>query len=361
MLGPIGKSAVEGWVAAGRMAAARDLFARISQIEHVSSIYACIADPDQAACLKSDGAALLNFRERSFHFGDRLTRFISEDNHHVLAYFGAASAPLLGTQMLEEAIDRVRNACEPLAIVNNYHSTDWAIFNNANVVVKLADRLPIDNSLGWVLNHDAGFEVQALPPSAATRVDIDTPTDLLMIYKHPELGPYLKRFLAQAPKNALDRVHELLQVLTTPAAKLTIIGRASADLWQQLERKTQLWIRLFVEERGMVASLRLANGRVHSILGEIVDAWGPEKFVRKLATMSDAAVWDTRVWMAHHAEWPSAADRYAADLGLIDDIQNPDLKTLADAIGKASIPILAGGHGVVSGGFYAMLETISQN
>ena len=116
---------------------------------------------------------------------------------------------------------------------------------------------------------------------------------------------------------------------------------------------------MFVEERGMVASGRMGRGEVKSLIAEIVDEWGPSEFIRYLGTISDAVLWDTRVWMAHHGGWPSKADRFAADLGCADDIVEPALKELTQAINLATIPIITGGHGVVAGGLYALLETIS--
>jgi hypothetical protein len=62
--------------------------------------------------------------------------------------------------------------------------------------------------------------------------------------------------------------------------------------------------------------------------------------------------------MAAAGGWPSAADRYAADLGWVEQITDPNLLRLSRAIQGSTIPILAGGHGVVAGGIYALLESM---
>jgi hypothetical protein len=129
-------------------------------------------------------------------------------------------------------------------------------------------------------------------------------------------------------------------------------------MWSQLERKTQIWVRLFVEERGMVASGRLEHGEVRSLVAQALEDAGPRAFVQQLQLLSDAVLWDTRVWMAHRGSWPSAADRYAADLGWAREVRDRATRRLTREISRASIPILTGGHGVVSGSAYALLETM---
>jgi hypothetical protein len=74
--------------------------------------------------------------------------------------------------------------------------------------------------------------------------------------------------------------------------------------------------------------------------------------------MADGVLWDTRVWMGTKPNWPTDADRFAADLGWEDHIEDESLRALTHAINSSPIPILAGGYGVVSGGLYALLESL---
>jgi len=358
MLPPAGASPAECWVAEGRQAAARDLLRQLLSLDSADPVFLLAAEQSDRDDLARLGAVPLENPDGEFNFGKVLARVVDERGFKQLAYFGGGSAPLMSTDLLQEAFDRVGSAQGPMAVMNNYYSTDWVVLNHAQSLVALAERLPTDNPLGWVLDHDSGFKVHAFPPSAATRVDIDTPTDLILIAHHPQLGPELETFLDQIPPEWLERIDQLRQVLKTPASTLTLIGRASSHAWQTLEQRTQIWVRVFVEERGMVASGRLSRGEVKSFVGEILEMWGPQAYIEHLSSLSDAVIWDTRVWMAHRGPWPSAADRFAADLGWDDQVEDSALRELTHAINNASIPIVAGGYGVVSGGLYALLETL---
>ncbi len=108
----------------------------------------------------------------------------------------------------------------------------------------------------------------------------------------------------------------------------------------------------------MVASGRVARGEVRSMIGEMLDSWGAPEFIRRLAAMTNAVLWDTRVWMAHRGGWPPVGDRFAADLGWAEQVRDPALRDLTAAICSAPVPILTGGHGVVSGSVYALVETL---
>jgi hypothetical protein len=274
------------------------------------------------------------------------------------AYFGGASAPLLTSERLEEVFDRAATATGAVCWVNNYHSTDWAILHAHRDLGGIASRLPTDNAIGWVLANEVGYKVQAMPPGAETSADIDTPSDILVLRGHPHTGPHLRSFLEDSPKHLLQRVDAILRVLGEPGGTLTVIGRGSSRVWQELEARAQIWVRMLVEERGMVASRRLAQGKVRSLIAVLLEEVGAQRFVDELCQCSDGVLWDTRVWMAHRGAWPSDADRFAADLGWMDDIQDSALRDLTRAVSAAPRPILTGGHGLVSGGIFALLDTL---
>jgi hypothetical protein len=358
MMPPHGTSPVERWVSHAIQASGMDLITRIMEIDVELEIYVLAAEEQDRFLAEKHGAHVLKSQRETFHFGKALIDFILEKNIENLAYFGSGSAPLLTKEMLQGAFTKVLQANHPHAVVNNLHSTDWAIFTNAKSISVVESRLPNDNPIGWILMNEMGFDVEALPISAGTRADIDTPNDIIMMHSHPNLGPNLQKFYSKSTILRLDRVKTLQTILSTPASHLTLIGRASSHIWHELERKTQIWVRIFVEERGMIASGRMERGEVRSLVAEMVDLWGPYKFVDYLETLSDGVLWDSRVWMAHHGKWPSKADRFASDLGHVDEILDPSLKTMTEAINQANIPIIMGGHGVVAGGLYALLETV---
>lgn len=358
MLPPAGPSRAERWVAGGRSAAALDLVENLHQLTFDLQIYGLAAEQRDREALQSAGVILVEPSPGPFHFGKALTRFIREHKVERLAYFGGSSAPLIKPTLLRDAFSMLADGKSKLSIVNNLHSTDWCLCNQAKALDTFAERFPTDNPLGWVMANEVGCEVKVFPSSTATMVDIDTPADLLMISKHPDLGTNLREFFLQAPSEVFDPIDGIRNVLRTPAKSLVVIGRSSSTVWNALERRSQVWTRFFVEERGMLASGRQARGEVQSLIGSIVDDWGPAAFVSYLEEIADAVLWDTRVWMANRGFWPSDADRFAADLGWTSEIENRALGDLIKAVRGGSIPILTGGHGVVSGGILALLDSL---
>jgi hypothetical protein len=347
-----------------RRAACLDTVARLRCTRRADPILVLAADQEDRAALDGTGAeALLGSKaEPPFHFGRALASVAASLGPGPLGYFGGASAPLVSTQLLAEVLGQ---ACEtgrrPTAWVNNHLSTDWAVLSSSLALARIADSLSTDNPLGWVLEHDAGYDLVPLPASAETQADIDTPADALLLARHPGLGPALRMFIEQQASGALlDKVDALRRLMGTPASTLAIIGRSSSRIWQAIESRKQIWVRLFVEERGMLASGRAERGEVRSLIGELLDDWGPTRFVERLAAMADGVLWDNRVWMAHRGFWPSAADRFASDLGWADDVRAPELASLTMALRGASIPILTGGHSLVSGSLMALLESLEQ-
>ena len=358
MLPPKGSSEAEAWVAAGRLAAACDLAARIKANPLAGPCFLLAHEESDRLALQEMGFEIIQSSVQPFHFGDVLAEIISEYHLDRLAYFGGASAPLMREKDLQQVFEQILRQRTPTAVVNNLYSSDWAVFNHTRVIEDIKSKLPSDNPLGWVMQQEAQFDVRALPPSASSRLDIDTPTDLVLLHGHPGIGRHCRGFLHHADPLLLDGISNLRRVLQTPASTLSIIGRASSAVWKELEERTKIWVRIYVEERGMVASQRLARGEVRSLIADMVNELQPSGFLTRLSQMSDAVIWDTRVWMGSMGSWPSPADRFAADLGWADQISDEALRNLTVAIMESPIPVVAGGHGVVAGGLLALLETL---
>jgi hypothetical protein len=354
---PIGKSKAERWVAQGRLQAALDLVTRLQRVASAGEIFVLAADPEDQESLTSAGGIPIDAQPTPFHFGRVLMDQVERRGWDRFAYFGGASAPLLSAEYLQDVFERASAGQGAQCWVNNYHSTDWAIVRVTKEMMQLADRLPTDNAIGWVLSHDAGYQVQAMPPEAATSMDVDTPSDILVMTGHPQLGAHLRGFVQSAPEASLERIAAIQELMRKPGTTLTVIGRGSSRAWRALEDRAQIWVRMLVEERGMVASRRVAQGKVRSLVASFLEQAGPGRFVRELCEISDGVLWDTRVWMAHRGSWPSDADRFAADLGWPDQVADTALRELTEVISAAACPILTGGHGLVSGGIYALLDT----
>ena len=356
MLGPEGPSQSERWVGGGRLAAARDAIELASRTRGVERIVLAAPEKEYADAFR-DWNVTCDFDAAGtiFHFGRRLSELLERYPADAYLYLGAGSVPLLPADVLSLAVDDVRRAGQPLAVTNNLHSSDWMALNCPSAIQARPERLVNDNALGWVLRTEASVEVRSLPPSAATRLDIDTPADLLLLALHPGLGSQLRRFLNDQPRDGA-RWLAAGRRLFAPAGQAALIGRVSSAVWAHVEANTQAWVRVFSEERGMTASRRLAAGQVKSMVGVLLNRLGPAAFFDELSGIVEAVFFDTRVVLAHAQRWPSAADRYASDFGLPGEIRDVWLRELTEAAINVRIPVVMGGHGVVSGDLYGLVE-----
>lgn len=359
-IGRTGPSDLEAWVGGARLAAAEAAVAQLTRLPAVGRVVVVTNDPALEDTQRGWPVVWdLDPPERPFHFGERLAALTEAYPARVHAYFGAGSAPLLADAALADALAEVSAAPGPCAVANNALSSDWLVFNCAAAVRARPERLGRDNMLAPVLRREAGVTVHGLPPAAATRADIDTPADLLALSQHPRLPVALADYLRRQPPPAAQvaRWRAARDVLHTAEGRVTLIGRVAAGVWSEVERRTRCWVRVLSEERGMTASGRLASGQVRSLVAAHLLRAGPADFMAELAEMSEVVFFDTRVALAHAGVWPSAADRYASDAGWPDLIESEWLRALTAAAVAAPIPVLLGGHGVVTGDLYALLES----
>jgi hypothetical protein len=341
-----------------RQACARDLVQRVLDAACFDPIVIVTNDRAWANTIGEQPVAIdLDDDADPFHFGRRLAEVIDRFQLKRVLYMGAAAAPLLPAADLQQIAERVRQS-ERVVIANNINSTDWAAITPALIVRAWVDRLPSDNSLGWVLSHEAGLTPIAWPPSPATRLDIDVPIDAQLVVLHPQCGSNL-RATVHALGWTTDRLRAVREVLKTPATRVILAGRVPSWAMAQMEKSTQCWTRVYSEERGMRAAGRLGAGQVRSLLNDHLQAVGLERFITTLSSLADAILWDTRVLWAAHGVWPTEVERYAADLGLTDIIADPFLRDFTQAINEAPIPIVTGGHALVSGGLWALLESMN--
>ncbi|MCC7359349.1 MAG: hypothetical protein IT317_07725 [Anaerolineales bacterium] len=355
LLGPEGASPAAAWVAGARHAAALDA-ARLALAAGAERVVLATSEAALAAA-HADWPVTWDVDKpgERFQFGARLAGLLARYPGRAHLYLGAGSVPLLPAATLTEALTTVTAADGPRAVVNNLHSTDWLVGNCAAAVAARPDRLPTDNALGWVLKTEAGVRVTALPPSAATRLDVDTPADALLLALHGGAGPALSAYLRANPHD-LGRWYAAGRELFRPGGQAALIGRVASGVWAHVEANTQAWLRVFAEERGMSASGRLAAGQVKSLVGAQLLRLGPRAFFAELSTLTAAVFFDTRVALAHAGAWPSAADRYASDLGRPDEVADPFLRALTEAALAAPLPVVLGGHGVVAGDLYGLVE-----
>ncbi len=302
-------------------------------------------------------------------FGARLRRIATDvvapmGDDAGLVVLGAASIPMATPADYRAFVQAAASApvAGPNALANVRYSADViAIAAAAPVLARLPD-LDADNSLPRWLAEVAGIPVRDLRARRRLAVDIDSPVDLLVLdgvkgAPRPAL-PLPSDANAQPVRHRLEALRALA---ADPGAEVLVAGRLSSVDLRWLERGTRSRTRALVEERGLrTASIGAVVGRPNrrpprSTLGLLVERDGPGSLGRHVASLSDGAVLDSRVLMAHRygageAGWPKAEDRFASDLLLPGAITDPWLAELTASAAEAHVPIVMGGHGLVGPG-----------
>jgi hypothetical protein len=344
----------EQMVGRARQAITLDLVQRALSVPALGPVVVSTNSADLARRLAKDPVHVeLDDPRETFHFGRRLAQLISRYGMERCFYLGGGAGPLLPASDMESIADAVLGA-DRLLVTNNFYSSDFAAFTPTSA---LLDRTPLqnDNELAWLLGEDVGLPVRELPRSGATQFDVDTPTDLLTLAVHPGAGPHTREYLDSLTLDT-SALYAALPLMLDRNASLLVAGRVSSSTWGYLERETACSTRVLSEERGMRASGRLARGEARSLLGYYLDAVGLERFFQELATLGQAIFLDNRVLFAHRLLWPSNADRFYSDLRRPAQITDPFVRALTEAAIAAPVPVIMGGHSLVSGGMYALVE-----
>ena len=354
MTGVHNASEAEAMMAGARQAITQDIIERARTQAGIAPIVLSTNAPLLAEWATSWGVSIERDPPGSkFHFGQRLRELSRKYEMERLFYMGGGSGALLSAEEMAQIVQRVGSA-DRILLTNNFYSTDFAAFAPASALDGV--ELPaIDNDLGWVLAERAGLPNESLPRKASTQFDVDTPTDLMALSLHPGTGSHTRAFLDGLH---LDTAHirQALQVLMDRDAEVLVAGRVSAAVWGYLQQATACRVRVFAEERGMRASGRQARGEARSLLGYYYQQVGPQRFFETLAQLGQAIFLDSRVIFVHLGVWPSASDRYNSDLRRPERIADAVVREFTAAAMAAPVPVVLGGHSLVSGGLYALVE-----
>lgn len=329
-----------------RLAAAQALVRRLGELLSVDRVVVATAD---AAPWTGFEAEVVIDPPEGWHFGRQLAEIVRARSCERLLYFSAGSGFMLSDPELEQLAesDPARPAC---AVLNNFYSTDFGLL--APPAPHVLAGLERDNPMGFRL-WEAGYRCYELPRTAGSQLDVDTPGELQLLACHPGLSEEVRATLQGVPTRA---ARALLEILVTPASQLVVLGRIGGATVRQLEARAACRVRLVSEERGMEAEGRVAEGRVRSLLGLLGDRVGPSELVDAVCGLGDAVVWDTRVLMAHRKLWPRPEERFASDLLRPDEVSDPFLRAFTAACAGSEVPMLLGGHTLVSGGMLLALE-----
>lgn len=296
-----------------------------------------------------------------FHFGQRLQSLIRDRGLKAVVYMGGGAAPLMSEAEMR-LIGRLFRDRKRFVAANNVHSADIVAFAPAETMLHIPPP-SMDNSLALALHRDAGLPLVSLPRRLGFHFDVDTPSDMLVLAVHPDRGPRVGRVLdVLAAQGVVDLapLQAAKRTLVDPTKDVFIFGRLGGPLFAYLDERARCRIRLLSEERGMKALGRDVRGEVRSLLGYLLDAVGATGLVRMLETLCSTAFLDTRVLLAHARKAVSAADRFYSDLKRPEHIRDPWLRELTAAAAEAELPILLGGHGLVHGGIWALVDAAHQ-
>lgn len=289
----------------------------------------------------------------SFHFGQTLRDVVNESGCQRVLYMGGASAPLLCAKGLKELLD-VLETKEQVVTANNLFSSDIVGFYPASILSRIS--LPKeDNALAFLLHSQGKLPFFPLTKSVGLSFDLDTPADLPILALHPRRGPHTVEALKSWSLDLTPyrRIQETFQDFHQ---ELVVYGRVNSRIMQELDASTKCRVRLFSEERGMKTLGRDTRGEVVSVMGRLMEEMGFEKFFRFLPQVASGAILDSRVLFSHF-RWDLSQDqRFYSDLGQISSITHKPLRAFTEAAWNCGIPVLLGGHSLVTGGLWALLE-----
>lgn len=288
-----------------------------------------------------------------FHFGRRLAQVIERYAIERPVYVGAGGVPLMRGSDLAAVAQRLREA-ERLVISNNYFSADLVAFTPGDAILRIQPPAS-DNLLPRLLHDQAGLASEPLPRAGATQFNVDSPADLAVLKVTGGAGPNLSRFLDDFEAD-LSPYRDLMRCLVDPKAELLLAGRVGSQVWPYLESETACRLRVYSEERGMQAAGRDASGAARSLLAFHLREVGCARFFAELAELADAACIDTRPLFAHLGVRASRGDRFWSDLRCPERIGDPFLREFTAAAREAPLPVLLGGHSLLSGGLMLLNE-----
>lgn len=290
--------------------------------------------------------------EQPFHFGLTLQRVVRGIGADAVLYTSGAALPLIAP----EEIHWIWNAVEqqrPCVVANNLQSIDLVAWSPADTIARI-EPPSSDNFLGWLL-REQGLERVLIPNSAGIHFDLDTPTDFQILGISGLGGPRTRAALKAVDWES-SRLLRAAEVLALDLPEVAVIGRVGTPIIDHMNKHLRVRLRILSEERGMKALRREEEGRVQSLVADMIDEMGPKRFFRKLESVCSAIFFDTRVVFANRGRKVNDWDRYHSDLGQVEQIRDPWVRQFTEAALECRIPVVLGGHSVVSGGLWVLAD-----
>ncbi|HHT46962.1 MAG TPA: hypothetical protein GX004_06680 [Firmicutes bacterium] len=340
-----------------RHAVLLDNIVKMKQLKEIGALYLLTNYSLLAEEAEAMGAKIIKTENGdSFHFGKALSELINRERLQNVLYMGGASIPLVTADELQEICRRLLNS-EAVIYSNNAQSADIVAFTPGELINKI-DPPRIDNILAVSLRDGTGVVHKLFRNSAGLTFDLDTPADLLILAGSPFAGQRARKVLEKEDLD-LSRLERAKEVLRGDYEEVLLLGRVGAPIIAHINQNLKLRLRVFSEERGMKALGREEKGNAISLMGYFLEEVGHVKFMKYLEKVARCAFLDTRVLMIHllHGRL-STEERFLSDLGLWQEMKNPVMRDFTRAAVEAEIPVICGGHSLVLGGLWALVDEI---
>ncbi len=347
------KSRVEEMMVRVREAALLDNLEKMRQVPLLGEIYLHTNRPELVGPAEELGAKVeLNLTAADkFHFGRGLQAAIKKHDLKRLFCLSGAGCPLITVDELNMICHKLLSR-EQFVYTNNTQSVDMIAFTVPDDIA--AVELPAtDNSLAMTLRDQLGLEMELMPHTLGLLFDIDTPADLLVLDGGPFAGQRTRKVLDSLHLDG-DRLAAAKEVLKDEYEDVVLVGRVGAPIIERLNALLKLRLRVFSEERGMKSLGRIEAKEVISLLGLLIDHAGLENFFHYLARVARCVFIDSRVLMYHYKYTFSDRERFLSDLGLWREIEHPWLREFTRLAGECPVPVILGGHSLVSGSLWAL-------
>jgi hypothetical protein len=283
-----------------------------------------------------------------------------------VGYAGAGALALLGDGQLQKLISPLPGE----VVANNRYSADaFVVAGDLDGALAALSGCGTDNAAVRCL-EDGGFAWRDLAAAQWSRFDVDTPLDLALLRLATRLpgtrvlDGVVAAFLEMATLPGagpleVPGLEAVGNVIRSREAQLLVAGRVPSSAWSYLETESACRVRCFIEERGM----RSTRDHVpRSLLADWSTRLGPADLVAELATLADAVILDSRVLMAARAgssdaaAWPPEEERFASDFLDHARVETDWLKELTLAAAEASVPVMLGGHALVTDGLRLLVD-----
>ena len=352
---------IESWVCRVREELCLDLMRRLGNLGIFDAVIAVTDRPDLArrAEVEAGAVASLGEAQTQFHFGRRLAELVQEFHVDAFVYISGGAGALMSTSELA-SFAAISESVPDAIVANNIYSAD--MFGCACAKRLIAYDIPgVDNQIPmWAASK--GMRPVGLEPTVGASFDIDTPADLMVLSEViPSIRPELEHVAGEIASGPIFRAKDAFEgvrrCLATDLAEIALFGRVSPVTVNHLNSTTRCRIRAYSEERGMRAFGRDVPGGAKSLIAKLMEGIGFPRFFEGLAWCADAALFDTRVFFSHMGADLSAEERFASDLFLWEQVGHEGVAEFTRAAHDVGIPVVLGGHCLVSGGVRALAES----